>query len=325
MRKCFLLPFLIFLFLMQGVLPAEASVSAEEGKRLRQLLQGRIAAAPFCTMALDAEGNVLFAGRDDPHEEGSVRFHLPIRQIALGSSWRAFLLENGEVKTPGERAEDLFADYDPEDIVMITSNNAGLFAVQKDGSVQCLLSVGNSTQYKKIIQWKDMISLSSARTHVLGLRRDGTVVSEANISSNKIANGVAKWTDIAQISAGPYSAIGIRKDGTVVACGLYVSLKPDAAQQPQEEEFDFIGWQEEDIVQVIAGENFFAGLRRDGTVCIGGWQEGYGSLHQVVGWEDIVYISGNHDHIVGVKKDGTTVSWGNNDNGQRILDHWKLF
>ena len=40
-------------------------------------------------------------------------------------------------------------------------------------------------------------------------------------------------------------------------------------------------------------------------------------------WEDIVQISGGYGHLVGLKRDGTVVSAGDNGAGQRNVQHWK--
>ena len=101
---------------------------------------------------------------------------------------------------------------------------------------------------------------------------------------------------------------GLCRDGTVVAA--------DGTG-----ELDLSGWSQVTQVKVVHDRSLtkyaVVGLRKDGKVLFSG--NGY----KVDDWEDIVQISGGYNHLVGLKRDGTVVSAGNNEAGQRNVQHWK--
>ena len=63
-----------------------------------------------------------------------------------------------------------------------------------------------------------------------------------------------------------------------------------------------------------------AGLRKDGTVVVVGSNEN--GQCDVSDWTDIVAVSVGYDHIVGLKKDGTVVAAGDNSFGQCGVSDW---
>lgn len=69
-----------------------------------------------------------------------------------------------------------------------------------------------------------------------------------------------------------------------------------------------------DIVAVSAGQNYTVGLKKNGTVVAVGSNDD--GQCNVRGWTDIVAISAGNDHTVGLKKNNTVVAVGWNDDGQ---------
>ena len=75
-----------------------------------------------------------------------------------------------------------------------------------------------------------------------------------------------------------------------------------------------------DIVQVSADYLHTIGLKTDGTVVAVGHNE-YGQS-DVDSWSDIVQIVAGMYHTIGLKTDGTVVAVGDNEYGQSDLDSW---
>lgn len=80
-----------------------------------------------------------------------------------------------------------------------------------------------------------------------------------------------------------------------------------------------------DIVQLcgqdclVPAECFLMGLRKDGTIMVE-IQKDESKMCDVSGWHDIARIACGEEHTVGLKKDGTVVAVGNNDDGQCKCD-----
>lgn len=71
---------------------------------------------------------------------------------------------------------------------------------------------------------------------------------------------------------------------------------------------------------IEAGYYFAVGLNKNGTVVTAG--ENRFGQRNVSSWTDIIDVSAYSYHTVGVKKDGTVVSVGNNVNGERNISSW---
>lgn len=81
------------------------------------------------------------------------------------------------------------------------------------------------------------------------------------------------------------------------------------------------GWLDGDIVDIAAGGWHIVGLKKDGTVVADGKNED--GRCEVSDWTDIVDIAAGHWHTVGVKSDGTVVAAGSNsDAGECEVSDW---
>ncbi|MDD3066107.1 MAG: hypothetical protein PHI20_06835, partial [Endomicrobiaceae bacterium] len=75
-----------------------------------------------------------------------------------------------------------------------------------------------------------------------------------------------------------------------------------------------------DVVAVSANIFHTVGLKKDGTVVAVGDNQ-YGQC-DVSDWKDIIAISAGDLHTVGLKKDGTVTAAGNNEHGQCDVSYW---
>jgi len=76
------------------------------------------------------------------------------------------------------------------------------------------------------------------------------------------------------------------------------------------------------IPYVISASNWHTiGLKKDGTVVATGNNDD--GQCDISSWKDIIIISAGGNHTVGLKKNGTVVAMGNNYDGQCNVSDWK--
>jgi len=188
--------------------------------------------------------------------------------------------------------------------------------------------------------------ISTGDDHVLGLKSDGTVIAAGENGYGQCnVEGVSEYTSVIEEKNKVY---GIAKNGSHVFLGMKEFYDyNDYANKPK--------W--ENIVAVSAGNAFSVGVRNDGTVVVigasmpdvGGWENiidfsgrssemdyciGLRGNGTIVGdnnwvadkwweeWNDIVSISSGAGHVLGLKKDGTVVAFGDNEYGQCNVEDW---
>jgi hypothetical protein len=183
-----------------------------------------------------------------------------------------------------------------DNIVAVSFSALGdIVGVRANGTV---VVSGNNLNNIDVSDWRDIVyalpvvgGRTSTREHwIVGLKNDGTV-----ISSNSFIQG---WTDIVTIAAGGNgSVIGLKTDGTVVvvATNFGETLNLD--------------WR--NIVAVVAGNGWFAGLTANGTVV------STSPVFQNVGWGNIVALSagwnisnGTIHYLMGLTTDGHIIGIG---------------
>lgn len=76
-----------------------------------------------------------------------------------------------------------------------------------------------------------------------------------------------------------------------------------------------------DIIVVAAGYSHVLGLRRDGTVVSAG-ENDYGQC-DVTEWNDIIFIAADGENSFGLRRDGTVIAVGKNNYGQCDVEYWE--
>ena len=150
---------------------------------------------------------------------------------------------------------------------------------------------------------------------------------------------VSSWTDIVAVSAGVEHTVGLKADGTVVAVGGGVdgrrdvskwtgimlpegrdAASPSEAKEATQEKLDELAAARKSIARysettIGADYSEMFGLRTDGTVI--------DSRNEDLGWTDIIAISAGHNCTIGLKTNGTIVTYGNNAPDKSDTDKWK--
>lgn len=264
----------------------------------------------------DAEGSALERYRN--HAETLVSMN----HLAVKSDGSLKIDEDYFSKMDEEYDEDLLISQDKmerwksaENITAVAAG-FGVYAILRtDGRVEAYGSsrpdMGNQADL-----WRNVTRITSIGDQLIGIHEDGTlsVTIEPEDYDTVVTKYVRHWKNIASVWAADDEyrfdkilVAGLCRDGTVVAAD-------------GNGELDLSGWNQMTQVRVVHDRNWtkyaVAGLRKDGRVMFSG--DGY----TVNDWEDIVQIDGGYDHLVGLKRDGTVVSAGDNGKGQRNVQHW---
>ncbi len=109
------------------------------------------------------------------------------------------------------------------------------------------------------------------------------------------------------ISAGYNTSVALKNDGTVLTAGLDDELKDEVTS-----------WTE--IVALDSSGYITAGVRKNGMVCFADNTDTEWTSDK---WTGVKNISVSSGHAVGLKKDGTVIAEGANDNGECDVDGWK--
>ena len=288
----------------------------------------QIAAGAAHTVRLKANGTVVAVG-DNDDGQCEVSDWTDIVAISADSAHTVGLKANGTVVAVGNNDNGQCDVSDWTDIVAISTGSTHTVGLKKDGSVVSTEYIKDSiyTSYRgqcDVSDWTDIVAISAGFNHTVGLKADGTVVAVGDNDDGQCE--VSDWTDIVAISADFVHTVGLKADGTVVST-------PEKSGLFDHGQHWVSGWK--DIIAISAGSDHTVGLKADGTVVStvlkmrydgdtrthekGYWDNGQ---DEVSNWKNIVAISTDYYHTVGLKADGTVVAVGVNDDGQCEVSDW---
>ena len=149
------------------------------------------------------------------------------------------------------------------------------------------------------------IGINSNLKQLVVLRENSQLFYSADdFKEIRIVKDLVQVTDIVTFD---YGDVFLNEDGTVEGITSIDWINRELSS-----------WR--DIIEVCAGDEFVAGLKKDGTVLICGaflprdFSESF--VEDLSDWSDIQSISAGDNHIVGLKSDGTVVAKGLNSYGQ---------
>ena len=213
-----------------------------------------------------------------------------------------------------------------KDVVQISARQNIILGLNSDGSVVC---GGNGCD---VDDFKDVISVSAGNNHALALKNDNTVLC----SGSSVACNVGDFKDVTFIHAGNNESYAI-SNGSVLYSGnsnyksqiesisdvkaldtssKYLvaltnsnnvkTISLDGGTLLNTDKFS-------NIVQVVAGDNFIAGLNRNGTVLVVGDEK---IVNEVNKWTNIKYIAAYDNYIVGINNSNIIFGAGDNSYNQ---------
>lgn len=260
------------------------------------------------------------------------------------NAWYFGLTADGHIRCGGfNRDRGLPSFYVPKgrtawsNIKTFCSWNNLVVALLDDGTVKFADCEGNVPAWGQSINtWKDITKIDMHMTTVVGLTSNGSVVL-ASEESNDIPQVYRNWTGIIDILAKYQGVVAITSDHTLLSTDSansenvfrLTSLGEDAGWAAID--FDgricapsymlrkvVAGWN--NLIDVKECLSVFAGLRRDGTVCVSDRK------FDVSNWKDVVQILFTQSGLFGVTKDGRVLCAGT-DKYQVFSEirKWKLF
>lgn len=258
------------------------------------------------------------------------------RPVAVdgGEKHSVILYNDGTVTTIGDDTYGQRSTSGWRDIVQVSTFSNHTLGLKRDGTV--VAAGANYEGQCDVSGWTDIIAVAAGSRHSVGVKRDGTVVATGVNDSGQC--DVGKWNNVKYVAANGTSTFGLTSDGRVLVCGSFyndtlmnwsdiisigvsanhvVGVHSDgtvsavgANDQGQRDGLE-TKW---DVVQAVAGHGFTAGLKNNGKVWVNGCDEH--NEHAAMQWADIACIGTGKEHILGIKKDGTLVAKGTNDDGQ---------
>lgn len=252
---------------------------------------------------------------DGERSEEAMRYSEAVAWEADGQLGRAAIAfgKLGDYSDARQRSFELWREVIPQQTISAGFNSTA--AVKSDGTV--LLAGYADYRQRQCQKWSDIVAVSTTASpqagHTVGLKSDGTVVA---VGANQWEQcNTSSWSDIIAIGTGYLFTVGLKADGTVLYTGY-----PNNPNMDQTVIQKVSSWT--DIVAIsISSRDAVLGLKTDGTVVMADNNQSY--VEEVVkDWSDIVAISTNGYHVVGLKADGTVIETPTNDDIQSDVSHW---
>lgn len=234
----------------------------------------------------------------------------------------------------------------PSQVTQVSGGLTHTVAVRADGTVWAwgdnrngALGNGTTTASSSPVQVTGLTGIVQVAAGVydsLALRSDGTVwawgynaygeLGDGTTTDHTIPVQVAGLTGVTQIAAGAYHSLAVRLDGTAVAWGRNdQGALGDGTRAARTTPLAVSGLT--NVTQIAGGWEHSVALRSDGTVVAWGSNR-YGELGdgtitrrttpvQVAGLTGVTQIAtGEGDHSLAVRSDGTVAAWGYNGDGE---------
>jgi len=275
------------------------------GEKARSLKKTRVVAAAIFLMI-----SIVFVTRSETTaQEAMVQ---EIVQIAAGRSHTVVLKKDGSIwawgnNRNGQLGDDTTTDrWTPKrignenDWAQITADDTCTIAIKKDGSLWAwgyksgVIASGVRTP-QRLGDENDWIQIATSDSHAVALKKDGSLWA---------------W------GSNNYGQIG---DGTTTDRPAH--NKPDRFLKIEMARPTRIG-EDNDWVQIAAGANHTAALKKDGSLWAWG-QNIYGQLgngtntdHNPIPtkiMDEVMSVSTGDDHTIVIKTDGSLWAWGKNE------------
>ena len=246
----------------------------------------------------------------------------------------AVLDKSGKVKIKTDhtyRKDNTYQEsLDWEHIVSLSFAQDRLDALDKKGHIHSTKDTDPAYIYvaEKLKSYTDISAISTDFDSYVLLPRTGQIkvyTEKYSESLEYYKKEISTWTDVAKVINGKTRIAALKRDGTVYVADYnkYIYDANDTLYDEVASWTDIV-----DIADDIGGP--MVGLKSDGTVVCSKYEikAPNGELvdnpnaFDVSGWKDIIAISQSGYSLLGLKRDGSVVATGNNENKQLDVSDW---
>lgn len=252
--------------------------------------------------------------------ENSINYDQAVNFFNCGEYMEAYALFNalGNYGDSAPKAKECVSALVQKNATTICAGIRASYAVTEDGLVEY---AGEKFANQPVVEgWTDIASISGMGSFILGLKNDGTVVSVRRSTRYKVDTSL--WSDMIAVATGQQFIVGLKADGTVLTQGIDGYGETDADTWTNIASIS-AGWQH--TVGLDTGGDVFD---ENGDVYIVGHRSDEIAAEIKASadeWTNLKAISTGgssprfegRGHVVGLKEDGTLVTAGDKDHGQR--------
>lgn len=223
----------------------------------------------------------------------------------------------GAVKGTGDNSNGQISNLPSEHAIKVSEGSNFSIILMEDGTVT---STGLIDKYQKeISKWNNIVDVAAGSNHIVGVDKNGKVHYVGDNSDGQC--NLDDFSNIKNIYCLPLATVGIDNDGNVHYAGKLVGtkllkkytnvldidgnednlivLKNDGtcdyiASYDNSIYSSILRWK--DIIDVTCGNDFFAGLKQDGTVEIVSLSL---NEEEVESWNKMIAIDSGNDYLIG--------------------------
>lgn len=255
----------------------------------------RLAASPTTVVYIDDSGALKGSGSNNNSQISNLLSTGAV-SVKEGLDFTAVLKSDGTVVTYGFGSKNAAEVEKWKNIVSISAGDNHLVALDDDGKLYC---AGDNTGGQcNLSEFKNIVKVFATENGTVGLNKQGDLYFTADIVG---ISKLSKAKGLKDLDSNNMNLIYLNEDGT---CGYFAVNDITAFYKIDK-------WK--DIVDVACGDDFFVGLKDDGTVLIA--IDNKKISDEVSNWTNIIAISASDNYLVAY--DGTNIlGVGNNAHGQ---------
>lgn len=237
----------------------------------------------------------------------------------------------GAVKGAGDNANGQISNLPSDKATKVAEGKDFSLILLNDGT---LVSSGLSQELQKeISSWTNIVDIAAGLNHIVAVDNKGNIYGAGDNSKNQL--DIYDFDDIKNVFATSLGTIVVDYKGEIDFAGSFIGtsllnknsniidvcssdenliiLKEDgtcdyAASHDDPKYFEVTKWT--DIVDVVCGNTYFAGLKKSGEVEI---VSSSFNINEVKSWTNIIAIDGTNDYLIGFD--------GENINGEGKCDY----
>lgn len=249
---------------------------------------GKLAVGDTFGARLDKNGTVRSYGQGVDVSKWS-----DVVQLSARGDVMMALSSKGEVVT----VNTMLTTSSWKNIVDIAVGNRHLVGLKQNGSVECVSSVDGPCAVES---WKNIVEVDAGENFTVGVTSEGKVVVAGSVNGS---DAMMALTDVIAVSVGKSDVIFLHKNQTATVVSL-LGTKRDVSK-----------WT--NLVQVVAGDGFVAGLNNLGKVYYDGSDE---VMRIATGlWGNVSCLAANNV-LIGVTFDDKMMGTGDNKYNQFITE-----